>query len=231
MNPASHTALLHAVNVPAVGDGEHALVAWYAQPGDRVDDGQKLGRVRTPHGELELVSPTRGVWQGLMAEVGRPVEPGALLGHIGPLPTTGGTPAATDAVILPGRAGALAHYPHARRVGNLLFVSGVSSRRHDNSHEGVSVDAQGGIVRDIRVQTRAVLENIRVILRGAGADLCHVVDMTTFLTDMAHFKGYNAVYNSYFDAETGPTRTTVAVHQLPHPNLLIEMKAIAALPS
>lgn len=135
----------------------------------------------------------------------------------------------TSPVILDDRAQALAHYPHARRVGNLLFVSGVSSRRFDDTHAGVTVHADGRIEKDIALQTEAVLENIRAILKAAGGDLENVVDITTFLVDMKDFPGYNAVYNRYFEQETGPSRTTVAVSELPHPNLLIEMKAIAAL--
>ena len=82
---------------------------------------------------------------------------------------------------------------------------------------------------DIREQTRAVIENIRDILRAEGADLSNVVDVTAFLVNMNDFGGYNEVYAEYFD-ETGPTRTTVAVHQLPHPLLAIEMKAVAYAP-
>lgn len=135
----------------------------------------------------------------------------------------------TTPIILDERAQALAHYPHARRVGNLLFVSGVSSRRPDNTHVGVTLHPDGRVEKDIRLQTEAVLENIRAILRAAGGDLENVVDITTFLVDMADFPGYNEVYNRYFEKQTGPSRTTVAVKELPHPNLLIEMKAIAAL--
>lgn len=135
----------------------------------------------------------------------------------------------TTAIILDDRAKALAHYPHARRVGNLLFVSGISCRRPDNTHVGVTVLPDGTLQRDIALQTEAVIENIRVILQAAGAELSHLVDVTTFLVDIADFKGYNEVYNRYFDKETGPARTTVAVRELPHPNLLIEIKAIAFL--
>jgi 2-aminomuconate deaminase len=81
---------------------------------------------------------------------------------------------------------------------------------------------------DIREQTRAVIENIRDILKSQGADLSNLVEITAFLVNMNDFGGYNEVYSEYFD-ETGPTRTTVAVHQLPHPLLAIEIKAIAYL--
>ena len=140
-----------------------------------------------------------------------------------------GLPMKSEAILLKDRAKALAHYPHARRVGNLLFFSGCSSRRPDNTHEGVILHPSGVIEKDIRAQTRAVLENMRVILQAAGGDLDDLVDITTFLVDMKDFAGYNEVYNQYFDAETGPARTTVAVRELPHPNLLIEMKGVAAL--
>ena len=135
----------------------------------------------------------------------------------------------TQSYILRDRAGALASYPHARRVGDFVYLCGTSSRRPDNSHDGVTIHADGRVEKDIREQTRAVIENMRVYLEAAGAGLEHLVDVTTFLVDMSDFPGYNEVYNTYFDAETGPTRTTVAVHQLPHPNLLIEVKAIAYL--
>jgi 2-aminomuconate deaminase len=133
----------------------------------------------------------------------------------------------TTPYILEDRAGALANYPHARRVGDLIFVSGVSSRRADNTHEGVTINDDGSVELDIRAQTRAVIKNIRVILQAAGADLEHIVDLTVFLVDMKDYGGMNDVYNEYFNAQTGPSRTTVAVHQLPHPNLLIEIKVVA----
>lgn len=131
---------------------------------------------------------------------------------------------------LTDRAKPLGHYPHIKRVGDFIYVSGTSSRRPDNSHAGVHLEA-GGIIRlDIREQTQAVIDNIRVLLQSMDADLVHLVDITTFLVDMRDFAGYNEVYGTYFDAATGPTRTTVAVHQLPHPNLLIEIKAVAFKP-
>lgn len=137
----------------------------------------------------------------------------------------------TTPYILDDGAGALANYPHARRVGDLIFVSGVSSRRADNTHAGVTVHPDGRVEKDIQEQTRAVIENISTILRAAGADLSDVVDAFVMLVDMNDYGGMNSVYNEYFDAETGPTRTTCAVHQLPHPNLLIEIKVVAAAPT
>lgn len=133
-------------------------------------------------------------------------------------------------IVLEDRASPLAAYPHARRAGDFLYLCGTSSRRPDNSHEGVTIDEDGTVHRDIGAQTRAVIHNMEVILHAAGAKLSDLVDVTTFLVDMKHFPAYNAVYNEFFDAASGPTRTTVAVKELPHPNLLIEMKAIAYLP-
>ena len=130
--------------------------------------------------------------------------------------------------ILNDRAGALANYPHARKVNGFIFVSGVSSRRADNTHVGVTIHEDGRVEKDIREQTRGVIENIKAILKAAGADLKDLIDLTVFLVDMADYPGMNEVYNEYFNAQTGPARTTVAVKQLPHPNLLIEIKAIAA---
>ena len=121
-------------------------------------------------------------------------------------------------------------FPHMRRAGDFLFVSGTSSRRKDNSFAGVEVDALGTTHLDIRVQTRAVIDNIRDILAAEGAALADCVEITSYLIDMNDFAGYNEVWAEYFD-HTGPTRTTVAVHQLPHPHLRIEMKAVAYKPS
>src|SRR5690606_12398350 len=78
-------------------------------------------------------------------------------------------------------------------------------------------------------QTRAVIENIGDILKAAGGSLADLVQITTYLVNMNDYKGYNEVYAEFFDEE-GPTRTTVAVHQLPHPHLLIEMQAVAYHP-
>lgn len=121
-------------------------------------------------------------------------------------------------------------FPHAKRVGDLLFVSGTSSRRPDDSIAGASVDDSGQPRLDIRVQTRAVIENIRDILRAFDCGLEDLVDITTFLVNMGDFDGYNEVYAEFFPPD-GPTRTTVAVHQLPHPHLLIEIKATAYKPT
>ena len=120
-------------------------------------------------------------------------------------------------------------FPHLKRAGDFLFVSGTSSRRPDNTLDGVAVDEMGTTRLDIRVQTRAVIENMRAILADAGADLSDIVEISTFLVNMNDFGGYNDIYSEYFGYD-GPARTTVAVHQLPHPHLLIEIKAVAYKP-
>ena len=125
-----------------------------------------------------------------------------------------------------GKATPRGKFPHVKVVGDFIFISGTSSRRPDNSFEGVSVDAMGTTNLDIRAQTHAVIRNIQDILLSIGADLKDLVEISTFLVNINDFGGYNEVYAEYFD-ENGPTRTTVAVHQLPHPHLLIEIKAIA----
>jgi 2-aminomuconate deaminase len=131
--------------------------------------------------------------------------------------------------VVEGKATPRGRFPHVVRAGDFLFVSGTSSRRPDNTFVGATVDSFGTSKVDIREQTRAVIENIRDILRAEGADLSNVVEITTFLVNMNDFGGYNEVYGEYFD-ETGPARTTVAVHQLPHPLLTIEIKAVAYAP-
>ncbi len=119
-------------------------------------------------------------------------------------------------------------YPHTKRVGDFIFVSGTSSRRPDNTIAGVDIIDNMGTKRlNIEVQTREVLLNIEKNLVKAGATLKDVVDVTSFLVNMNDFAGYNKAYAEFFDVETGPTRTTVAVHQLPHPDLVVEIKVMA----
>ncbi|MEL7450261.1 MAG: RidA family protein [Pseudomonadota bacterium] len=128
-----------------------------------------------------------------------------------------------------GKAALRGRFPHVRQVGNMVFVSGTSSRLADNTIAGVEIDASGEARLDIREQTRAVIDNIADILDSVGCSLDDLVDMTCFLVNMKDFAGYNEVYGEYFDHD-GPTRTTVAVHELPHPHLLIEIKAVACRP-
>lgn len=128
--------------------------------------------------------------------------------------------------MIPGKATPRGAYPHVKAVEDLIWVSGTSSRRADDSFAGVEVAADGSVTLNIAEQTRAVIENIRDILASVDADLSNVVQITTYLVDMTDFAAYNAVYAEFFD-HTGPTRTTVAVRELPHPHLLIEIQAVA----
>lgn len=130
----------------------------------------------------------------------------------------------TESKVVEGKAAPRGKYPHVKRAGDFLFVSGTSARRADNTIAGADVDRFGTTRLDIRVQTRAVIENIRDILKSAGAQLQDVVEVSTYLVNMNDFGGYNEVYGEFFRYD-GPARTTVAVHQLPHPHLLIEITA------
>jgi 2-aminomuconate deaminase len=136
----------------------------------------------------------------------------------------------TEARVVPGKAVPRGRFPHVKRAGDFLYVSGTSARRPDNSFAGARVDAMGTTELDIREQTRAVIENIRDILASVGAGLEDVVEICAYLVDMNDFGGYNAVYGEFFGYD-GPARTTVAVHQLPHPHLRIEIKAVAYRPA
>ena len=130
---------------------------------------------------------------------------------------------------LSGKAKPRGKYPHVKRAGDFLFISGTSSRRKDGSFRGADQDEMGNVSLDIQEQTRAVIENISDILQSEGSNLRDVVDLTTFLINMNDFKGYNETYSEYFN-ENGPARTTVAAHQLPHPLILIEIKVTAFAP-
>jgi 2-aminomuconate deaminase len=134
-----------------------------------------------------------------------------------------------ESKIVEGKAKPRGRFPHVKRAGDYLFVSGTSSRRPDDTIAGAQADSHGSARLDIRAQTRAVIENIRDILTSVGAELRDVVEVSSYLVNMADFAGYNEVYAEHF-SEQGPARTTVAVHQLPHPHLLIEMKVIAYKP-
>lgn len=134
-----------------------------------------------------------------------------------------------NAAVITGKAKPRGRFPHYKRAGDFIFVSGTSSRRPDNTFEGVEVDPMGVTNLDIRAQTRAVIKNIEDILKHVGADLSDLVEAQVFLVNMNDFGGYNEVWAEFFDF-SGPTRTTVAVHQLPHPHLLVEIKATAYKP-
>lgn len=120
-------------------------------------------------------------------------------------------------------------FPHLRASGGFVFVSGTSARRPDNTIAGAEVDHLGTTSLDIAVQTRAVLENVERLLGTVGLDRSDLVDATAFLVNMNDFGGYNNEWAAFFAGVEAPARTTVAVHQLPHPHLLIEIKATARL--
>jgi 2-aminomuconate deaminase len=123
-------------------------------------------------------------------------------------------------------------YPHARRVGNLLFLSGVGPRDPaTNAIIGNVLDAGGKLVSyDIEAQCRAVFANVRAILEASGARWEDLVDVTVFLTDMARdFAAYNRLYAEYFTTAQ-PCRTTVGISALPTP-IAIELKCIAVMPA
>jgi len=138
-------------------------------------------------------------------------------------------PQNTTSKVIAGKAKPRGKFPHVKRAGDFIYVSGTSSRLPDNSFAGVEVDEMGTTNLSIEQQTRAVLDNISDILQSVGAELSDLVEISTFLVNINDFGGYNRVYGEYFDYD-GPTRTTVAVHQLPHPHLLIECKAVAYKP-
>ena len=121
-------------------------------------------------------------------------------------------------------------YPHARRVGNLLFLSGVGPRvRGSKEIPGVQLDAEGNIVSyDIEAQCRSVFANVRAVLEDAGATWESLVDVTVFLTNMKDdFPVYNRIYAEYF-RDNQPCRTTVEINALPTP-IAIELKCIAVI--
>lgn len=106
--------------------------------------------------------------------------------------------------VVVGKAKPLGKYPHIKRAGDFLYISGTSSRRPDNSFAGVQVDELGTTQLNIQEQTRAVIENISDILNSVGADLSHLVEISSFLVNMKDFGGYNQVYGEYFDYDGPP---------------------------
>jgi len=121
-------------------------------------------------------------------------------------------------------------YPHARRVGNLLFLSGVGPRERGTAKiPGVELDEDGVVISyDIEAQCRSVFRNVRAIVEAAGSGWDRIVDVTVFLTNMRDdFETYNRVYAEYF-ADNRPCRTTVEINRLPTP-IAIELKVIATI--
>ncbi len=124
----------------------------------------------------------------------------------------------------------LGAYPHARKVGNLLFLSGIGSRNAaDNSIPGLELDADGNIVNyDIAAETHQCFANVKAVLEASGSSWNKIVDVTVFLTNMKKdFPVYNKIYGEYF-TDVQACRTTVEVKSLPTP-IAIELKVIAVI--
>ncbi|MCB0516221.1 MAG: Rid family hydrolase [Chitinophagales bacterium] len=143
--------------------------------------------------------------------------------------TTKNTPQSIDTTQAPAPVGA---YPHARKVGNLLFLSGIGPRaagKQTNIIPGLEIDARGNFVQfDFAAQVHAVFANVRTVLEAAGSRWENLVDITVFLVNMQRdFNTFNTIYAEYFP-ENGPCRTTVAISSLPTP-IAIELKCIATL--
>lgn len=126
-------------------------------------------------------------------------------------------------------------YPHARRVGNLLYLSGVGPRKRGRKEiPGVTIDAQGNVTSyDIEVQCRSCFDNVRAILEDAGSGWDNIVDVLVFLTNMKNdFEQFNTLYAEHFagDGKPNPTRSTIEVGSLPTP-IAVELKVIATIGS
>jgi len=123
-------------------------------------------------------------------------------------------------------------YPHARKVGNLLFLSGVGPRKKDSKEiPGVTLDEKKNIIAyDIEVQCHSVFQNVKFILEASGSRWENLIDITVYLTNIeSDFSAFNKIYSSYFpDAATQPCRTTLEVNALPTP-IAIELKCIATV--
>ena len=134
-----------------------------------------------------------------------------------------------EAFILTEGTGTLAHYPHMRAAGGLLWVSGLSARQPDQSIPGVTRGPEG-TTREFVPQAEGVFANLKKVLAEAGADLSHVVDVFVMLVRPEDYGAFNEVYNRHFEAPTGPTRTTCSVRALPLADLLVELKVVAVDP-
>ncbi len=136
----------------------------------------------------------------------------------------------SDIIMSPRGPKPVGAYPHARRVGDLLFISGMGPRRKDDTEiPGVTLNSDGEIVDyDVAVQTLAVFDNIRFILEDAGSSWGNIVDVTVFLTNIKDdFATFNALYAEHF-GQIKPARTTVEVRALPTP-IAVELKVIATV--
>ena len=131
--------------------------------------------------------------------------------------------------VLPYKAKPRGNFPHAKRIGDFILVSGTSARQQDDTFPGVVQGAGSKTVLDMRRQTHVALHNIVDIVESFGAKREDIVEIQAFLVSMKDYEIFNEVYGEYFDY-SGPTRTTVAVNELPHPHQLLMLKAMAYFP-
>lgn len=124
----------------------------------------------------------------------------------------------------------LANYPELRRAGGLLFVSGMSARQADGTIAGAARGPDGAATHDVAEQLRVILRKVSETLARNGGRFGDIVDVTVFLTDMRDYKAMNDEYNIWF-AGDGPARTTVGVSELPHPDMVVELKVVARAPA
>ena len=137
-----------------------------------------------------------------------------------------------DIIQTEGAPAPVGAYPHARRHGELLFLSGIGPRPPGGGAiPGVTLDENGAVRDDdIDAQCHAVFANVKAVLERAGAAWADLIDVTVYLTDIPRdFAAFNRIYAEYFSADTGPCRTTVEVNRLPTP-IAIELKCIARAP-
>lgn len=135
----------------------------------------------------------------------------------------------TESRVFPQKARPRGPFPHLKRVGDLVFFSGTSARRPDDTFEGVRNNADGSLSFDIRKQTHTVFENLRDMLEEIGAGLESLVDIQAYLVDMRDYEAFNETYAEFF-GYSGPTRTTVGVADLPHPHQRLMVRAVAYAP-
>ena len=123
----------------------------------------------------------------------------------------------------------LGNYARRRQNGNTIYVAGVSARMPDGNIDGVRHHADGRVEFDVPAQTRRVLRNIEAILSEAGASLADCIDLTCYLVDQKDFTAFNATWAEFFGEHQPPARTTVVVRGLPHPDMVVEIKAVACI--
>ncbi|MBF5006768.1 RidA family protein [Diaphorobacter caeni] len=123
----------------------------------------------------------------------------------------------------------LGNYARWRQNGNTIYVAGVSARMPDGNIDGVRHHADGHVEYDVPTQTRRVLRNIEAILSEAGASLTDCIDLTCYLVDQGDFAAFNEAWAEFFDEHQAPTRTTIVVRGLPHPDMVVEIKAVACI--